>query len=103
MVFRSAWFCAGLDGRTKLADLFRDPISSSISRHRGRITVEPTPPCPNCGALVDLTPRNAVTPVIYRNVMCRNCGVICILEGPERNVNDGSVSTADEACVASVR
>ena len=39
---------------------------------------------------MDLTRRNAVAPVIYRNVACRGCGVICILEGPERNVDDGS-------------
>ncbi len=52
--------------------------------------MEPDPICPTCGAAVDLTRRNAVTPVIYRNVVCRNCGTICILDGPERNVIDGS-------------
>jgi len=50
--------------------------------------VEPNPACPNCGALVDLTRKNAVNSVVYRHVMCRGCGVICILEGPERNVID---------------
>lgn|GEM_PF-1391405 len=49
--------------------------------------MEPNSICPNCGALIDLIRRNTVTPVIYRNVACRGCGVICILEGPERNVN----------------
>jgi hypothetical protein len=49
--------------------------------------MDPNPTCRTCGALVELTRRNAVTPVIYRNVMCRGCGVICILEGPERNVS----------------
>jgi hypothetical protein len=48
--------------------------------------MDSNPICPTCGAIVDLTRPNAVTPVIYRNVACRNCGVICILEGPERNV-----------------
>jgi hypothetical protein len=52
--------------------------------------VEPNPTCRTCGTPVDLTRRNAVTSVIYRNVMCRSCGVICILEGPERNVDDGT-------------
>ena len=52
--------------------------------------MEPNPTCRTCGTPVDLTRRNAVTSVIYRNVMCRSCGVICILEGPERNVDDGT-------------
>jgi len=52
--------------------------------------MEPSPTCPTCGAIVDLIRPNAVTPVIYRNVACRGCGVICILEGPERNVTDRS-------------
>jgi len=43
--------------------------------------------------LVDLTRRNAVTPVVYRNVMCHNCGVICILEGPERNADSNPDSS----------
>jgi hypothetical protein len=50
--------------------------------------MEPIPTCPNCGALVDLTRKNAVNSVVFRHVMCRGCGVICILEGPERNVID---------------
>jgi hypothetical protein len=60
--------------------------------------MEPNPTCPTCGAAVDLTRGNAVTPVIYRNVACRGCGVICILEGPERNVNIGP--SADSAKLA---
>jgi len=48
--------------------------------------MEPNPTCRTCGAPVDLTRQNAVTPVIYRNVARRGFGVICILEGPERNV-----------------
>jgi len=56
--------------------------------------MEPNPTCRTCGAALDLTRRNAVTPVIYRNVACRGCGVICILEGPERNVIDNSGQTS---------
>ncbi len=48
--------------------------------------MDSNPICRTCGAVVDLIRPNAVTPVIYRNVACRGCGVICILEGPERNV-----------------
>jgi hypothetical protein len=51
--------------------------------------MEPIPNCPTCGAVLDLTRRNAVTSVIYRHMMCRGCGVICILEGPERNATTG--------------
>jgi hypothetical protein len=69
---------------------FRDPTTWSISRRLSGRGMEPIPTCPTCGAPVDLTRRNAVAPVIYRNVACRGCGVICILEGPERNVDDGS-------------
>ena len=69
---------------------FRDLTSWSISRRIGGAAMEPNPTCPTCGTLVDLTRRNAVTSVIYRHVMCRGCGVICILEGPERNVMDTS-------------
>ena len=65
--------------------------------------MESNPTCRTCGALVDLTRRNAVTPVIYRNVACRGCGVICILEGPERNVNDGAILPLDEPATTSVR
>jgi hypothetical protein len=65
--------------------------------------MEPSPTCRTCGAVVDLTRRNAVTPVIYRNVMCRGCGVICILEGPERNVVDSSNQTSSEPAYAAVR
>lgn len=68
-------------------DPFRDPTSRSISHQLSNGGMEPAPTCRTCGALVDLTRRNAVTSVIYRHVMCRGCGVICILEGPERNVN----------------
>ncbi len=80
---------------------FRDPTSRSISCRFGNRGMEPNPTCRTCGALVDLTRRNAVTQVIYRNVSCRGCGVICILEGPERNVNDlpaqvGRVSSSKE-------
>jgi Pyruvate/2-oxoacid:ferredoxin oxidoreductase delta subunit len=46
-----------------------------------------SPTCRTCGTAVDLTRRNAVTSVIYRHVMCRGCGVICILEGPEQSVD----------------
>ena len=62
--------------------------------------MEPNLTCPNCGALVDLTRRNAVTSVVYRHVMCRGCGVICILEGPERNVIVDSKTTSSEPAVA---
>lgn len=65
---------------------FPDPTYRFISTPFDHRDMEPNPTCPNCGALVDLTRRNAVTSVIYRHVMCRACGVICILEGPERNV-----------------
>jgi hypothetical protein len=65
--------------------------------------MEFNPICRTCGSLVDLTRRNAVTPVSYRNVMCRGCGVICILEGPERNVDDGSNQTSTEPVGARVR
>jgi len=82
---------------------FRDPTLWSISRDPGVGGMEPTPTCRTCGAPVDLTRRNAVTPVIYRNVMCRNCGTICILEGPERNVDDGSNQTSTEPVDAPVR
>ena len=50
--------------------------------------MEANPTCPNCGALVDLTWKNMVVSLVYRHVMCRGCGILCILEGPERNVYD---------------
>jgi len=71
-------------------DLFRNPTYRSIFPHAYGSGMEPNPTCRTCGTLVDLTRRNVVIPVIFRNVACRGCGVICILEGPERNVNAGS-------------
>jgi len=60
--------------------------------------MDPTPTCPNCGTPVDLTRKNIVESVVYRHVMCRGCGVLCILEGPERNVTPGPAqATADKA------
>jgi hypothetical protein len=81
-------------------DPFRDPTSLSIWLHLGGEAMEPNPTCPTCGTLVDLTRRNAVNSLIHRHVMCRNCGVICILEGPERNVIVGSNQTSAESEVA---
>jgi len=65
--------------------------------------MEPNPTCRNCRAKLDLTRRNAVTSVTYRHVMCRNCGVICILEGPERDAIGGSNRASYEVAVATVR
>jgi hypothetical protein len=42
--------------------------------------------CRHCGTNLDLSRRNAVSPLVYRNVTCPGCGRICVLEGPERNV-----------------
>jgi len=75
------------------ADPFRDPTFRSILRHVYDGGVDPDPTCPNCGASVDLARKRTVNSVIYRHVMCRGCGVTCILEGPERNVVDGSNCT----------
>ena len=44
--------------------------------------------------------------MIYRNVACRGCGVICILEGPERNVTDlrtGVLKVPDSCQVGRLR
>jgi len=82
---------------------FRDPTSGSMHSHDALTGMEPTPTCRTCGTPVDLTRRNAVDSVIYRHVMCRGCGVICILEGPVRNVVDGPTQTSIDPVVASVR
>jgi len=73
--------CTGFE-----ANLFRDPTPRSYSRHRSRAPVEPNPTRPNCSTPVDLTRKNIVESLVYRHVMCRACGVICTLDGPERNV-----------------
>ncbi len=62
--------------------------------------MEPNPTCRTCGAVLDLTRRNAVTSVIYRHVMCHGCGVICILEGPERNVGDDVIRSSSNPLAA---
>lgn len=81
---------------------FRDPTSGTVSRRLCNAGVEPVPTCRTCGASVDLARRNAVTPVIYRNVACRGCGVICILEGPERNVSVSSNQNPPKPAAAPV-
>ena len=48
--------------------------------------MEHPPVCPNCEAVLDLTQRKPVQPVIFAHVACPNCGTICILEGPQVNV-----------------
>ncbi|MFZ1023492.1 MAG: hypothetical protein WAN87_05095 [Thermoplasmata archaeon] len=91
---------AGVSGSETIP--FRDPAERSIVRSHGRGGMDPNPTCRTCGALVDLSRRNAVTPVIYRNVACGNCGVICILEGPERNVDHSPVPTSSKPVVVRV-
>ncbi len=44
------------------------------------------PVCPNCQATLDLTQRNAVSTLVYRNVTCPKCGRLCQLEGPGADV-----------------
>ncbi len=63
-------------------------------------SIETIPICRTCGALVDLTRRNEVMPVVYRGVLGRDCGVICILEGSEQNVEGRSNQTSVEPVVA---
>ena len=38
--------------------------------------MEHPPVCPNCEAVLDLTQRNAIQPLVYRNVACPKCGFV---------------------------
>lgn len=51
------------------------------------------------GASVDVTWRSAVTTAVYRHVTGRGVGVICLLEGPERNVMICSNQIVSQATV----
>jgi hypothetical protein len=44
------------------------------------------PVCQNCQAVLDLSLKNPVQPVVYRHVNCRKCGTLCVLEGPDATV-----------------
>lgn len=47
---------------------------------------------PGCEASLDLSQRNAIPGLVYRNVSCPVGGIHGILEGPERNVLDVQLS-----------